>query len=75
MKNQTKISTAALNRIITAQRVKGYRQWSLNFSKAQARKEGLTEKQIKEAEEAFGYARGAYDKKGMIEVVYAAIVG
>ena len=74
MKKST-ISNAAINRIITAHRVKGSLQWSLNFSKAQARKEGLTPQQIEAAETAFGNGRGAYDKKGMIEVVYAAIVG
>lgn len=69
-----KISTAALNRIITAQRGQGFGKWHLNFSKAQAREEGLSETQIKNAFEAFQQNHGVTTTKSeMIEIVYAHI--
>jgi len=72
MKNQ--ISNAALNRIITAQKSSGFGKWHLNFSKAQAKAEGLTEEQIKDGFEAFQQNHGVtVTKSEMIEIVYAHI--
>ena len=74
MKNST-ISNAALNRIITAQKGQGFGKWVLNFSVAQAKAEGLTEKQISDAHQTFCDYHATVNKAEMIEVVYAAIVG
>jgi len=70
-----KISNAALNRIITAQKVRGtFNAYVLNFSKAQARFEGLTEQQVTDAHQAFcDYHGSTVTKPEMVEVVYAAI--
>lgn len=76
MSNNQIISTAALNRIVTAQKGQGFGKWHLNFSKAQAREEGLTPKQIADAYEAFEQNHGTgITKAEMVEAVYAAIVG
>jgi hypothetical protein len=71
MKKQ--ISNAALNRIVTAQRGQGFGKWMLNFSKSQAKAEGLNYKQIEAAHEAFGHYYGLATKSEMVEIVYAAI--
>ena len=73
MKNSI-ISSAALNRIITAQRGQGFGKWVLNFSKAQAKAEGLTEKQAAAAHQAFcDYHGDITSKSEMVVAVYAAI--
>jgi len=73
MKNSS-ISSAALNRIITAQRGHGFGKWILNFSKAQAKAEGLTEKQAAAAHQAFCDYHGSIATKAeMVEAVYAEI--
>jgi hypothetical protein len=70
-----KISNAALNRIITAQKLQGkFGKWRLNFSVAQAKAEGLTEKQISEAHQAFCDYHATVNKAAIVEAVYAAIV-
>jgi len=75
MKNSI-ISNAAINRIITAQKAQGFGKWKLNFSVAQAKAEGLTEKQVSDAHQAFCDYHGVVTTKSeMVEAVYAAIVG
>jgi hypothetical protein len=72
MKKQ--ISNAALKRIVTAQKSQGFGNWSLNFSIAQAKADGLNEKQVVAAHQAFcNYYGVATTKSEMVEVVYAAI--
>jgi hypothetical protein len=71
MKKQ--ISNTALNRIITAQKGQGFGKWVLNFSIMQAKAEGLTEKQVSEAHQAFCDYHATVNKAEMVEAVYAAI--
>ena len=67
------ISNAAIKRIVTAQRVQGFGKWKLNFSVSQARAEGLTDKQVSDAHQAFCDYHGTVSKAEMIEVIYAAL--
>ena len=72
MKNS--ISNAAIKRIVTAQKGQGFGKWHLNFSKRQAKEEGLTETQIADTYEAFEQNHGTVcNKTDMCEIIYAAI--
>jgi hypothetical protein len=68
------ISTAALKRIITAQKQRGsFNSWNLNFSKLQAETAGLTKEQIESAFQEFQAFNKGVTKWEMIDIVYAAI--